>query len=126
VHSQMGTLLTVRSSSITDIPRAVEHYRKAEEILGQGADRVSLAAVYAGLATVALRLNRTDDGLGWSQRAMEMAERLGNDEIRTEAASSLALHLFFKGRLADAISLVDGVHERANRLNNVSSAFAAA
>ena len=124
VHSQMGTLLTVRSSSITDIPRAVEHYRKAEEILGQGADRVSLAAVYAGLATVALRLNRTDDGLGWSQRAMEMAERLGNDEIRTEAASSLALHLFFKGRLADAISLVDGIHERPNRLNNVSSAFA--
>jgi tetratricopeptide (TPR) repeat protein len=126
VHSRLGTLLTSRSSSITDIPRAAEHYRKAEEILGQGPDRVSLAAVYAGLATVALRLNHTDDGLAWSQRAMEMAERLGNDEIWTGAAASLGLHLFSKGKLADAISLVDATYERANRLNNVSSAHSAA
>ena len=126
VHSQMGKLLTSRSSSITDIPRAAEHYRKAQEILGQGPDRVPLAAVYAGLAEVALRLNRTDDGLAWSQRAMEIAERLGNDEIRTGAASLLALHLFSKGKLAGAMSLADGTYERANRLNNVSFAYSAA
>ena len=126
VHSHMGRLLTSRSSSITDIPRAAEHYRKAQEILGQGPDRVSLAAVYVGLAGVALRLNRRDDGLAWSQRAMEIAERLGNDEIRTGAASLLALHLFSKGKLADAMSLVDRTYKRANRLNNVSFAYSAA
>ena len=124
VHSQLGAVHSFRSP-ITDIPSAVQHYHKAEAILSEGPDRISLAAVYAGLAMVAQHLNRANEGLAWSRRAMEMAERIGHDEMRSSAATLQAVHLFSKGKLAEATSLIDKSYEEADRLNNVNAYSAA-
>jgi tetratricopeptide (TPR) repeat protein len=124
VHSQLGSLLSFRSA-ITDIPVATMHYLEAEKILKQGTDQISLAWVYVGLAMVALHLNRTEEGLAWSRRAMEIASYLEHEGLRTGAATLCALHLFDKGKLGAAFSLIDDTYEGANRKDSVHAYWAA-
>lgn len=124
VHSRLGALLSFRSS-ITDIPSAIEHYRKAEAILRDGPHQGSLGVVYAGLGMAALHLNRTAEGLAWSRRAMEVADKVGNEELKVNAATLYGTHLFTEGKLSEAISLVDRTYERADQLN-VPNAYSAA
>jgi tetratricopeptide (TPR) repeat protein len=113
VHSHLGGILSSFPSAIVDIPKAMEHYRQAEEVLSQGQDRRSLAAVYTGLAQVAIHLNRTGDGLAWSQRAMDFYERIGDEDFWPGAATIHAIHLFSRGRLAEALSIMDRAYATA-------------
>ncbi len=96
VHSRMGAALAMRSA-ISNPLDAMEHYRKAEAILGKGADSRSKANLYAGMAMAALQLMLHEEGLAWSRSAMDISERIGNEEIWINAACLHALHLFARG-----------------------------
>ena len=79
-HSRLGrSLITGTSPLNIDVPRALDHYRRAEAILAGGGDDAGLGYVHAGLALASLWGMRPDDGLAASDHALEVAVRLGND-----------------------------------------------
>ena len=125
MHSRMGAALAMRST-IANPPDALEHYRKAEAILGKGADSRSKANLYAGMAMAALQLMLHQEGLAWSQAAMDISERIGNEEIWINAACLRALHLFNEGRIAQALTMLDEGSNRADRLVDAASVYGAA
>jgi predicted ATPase len=125
VHSRMGAALA-RRSAIRNPTDAMEHYRKAEAILAKGADSARKANLYAGMAMAALQLMLRDESLAWSRSAMDISERIGNEEIWINAACLHALHLFDAGRLAQALTLVDEASNRADRLVDAASVYSAA
>ncbi len=125
LHSRMGAALAMRSA-ISNPPDAMEHYLKAEAILGKGADSRGKANLYAGMAMAALQLILREEGLVWSRGAMDISERIGNEEIWKNAACLHALHLFSEGRLAQALTLVDEASNRADRLVDAASVYGAA
>ena len=125
VHSRMGAALAMRSA-ISNPSDAMEHYRKAEAILGKGPDSRSKANLYAGLSMAALQLMLYEEGLAWSGSAMEISERIRNEEIWIVAASLSALHLFAGGRLAQALTLIDEASNRADRLVDAAGVYGAA
>ena len=120
VHSRMGAALAMRSA-ISNPRDAMEHYRKAEVILGKGPDSRRKASLYAGMGMSALQLMLREEGLAWSHAAMDISERIGNEEIWINAACLHAIHLFHAGRLAQALTLVDEASNRANRFVDVAS-----
>ena len=125
VHSRMGAALAMRSA-ISNPSDAMEHYRKAEAILGKGPDSRSKANLYAGMSMAALQLMLREEGLAWSGSAMEISERIGNEETWIVAASLRALHLFAGGRLAQALTLIDEASNRADRLVDAAGVYGAA
>jgi len=122
VHSRMGVAFSSRSAG-RNPAKAMEHYRKAEVILGKSSDSRRKATLYTGMAMAALQLLCIDDGLAWSRAAMSICERLGNDEIWVNAASAQALLLHRQGRLALAVKLVDEASNRADRLLTAPYAY---
>src|SRR5260370_39729743 len=62
MHSRMGAALAMRSA-ISNPADAMEHYRKAEAILGKGPDSRSKANLYDGMAMAALQLVLREEGL---------------------------------------------------------------
>jgi tetratricopeptide (TPR) repeat protein len=125
VHLGMGTSLAAHST-ISDPRGAMEHYRKAEAILGKGPDSILKASLYAGMSMAALQLLLPEEGLLWSRAAMDISERLGNEEIWINAACFHALHLFGEGRLAQALTLTDEAASRADGLVYAISVYNAA
>jgi hypothetical protein len=115
VHSRMGAALAMRSA-IRNPTSAMDHYRKAEAILGKEPDSRRKPILYAGMAMAALQLVLREEGLAWSRTAMDVSERIGNEDIWVNAACLHALHLFNEGRLAQALTLVDEASNRADRL----------
>jgi tetratricopeptide (TPR) repeat protein len=120
MHSRMGAALAMRSA-ISNPLNAMEHYRKAEAILGKGADSRSKANLYVGMGMAALQLMLPEEGLAWSHAAMDISERIGDEEIWVNAANLHGNHLFSEGRLAQALALVDEASDRADRLADVAS-----
>ena len=125
VHSRMGVALATRSV-MNNPSGAMEHYRKAEAILGKGADSRRKASVYAGMGMAAGQLMLRDEGLAWSRAAMDISERIGDEPIWINAACIHAIGLFTEGRLEQALTLVDEASNRADRLVGAASVSSAA
>ncbi len=116
VHTRLGTALSL-ISPVWNIPRALEHLRKAETVLRQGPESASLGYLYIGLAMVSEQTVDIGQGLYASRQAMEIGERLGDEAIWTEAAVQHATYLLRSGRLREAFELFDAAWEKADRLN---------
>jgi class 3 adenylate cyclase len=125
VHSRIGLYLTSFPESM-NVNRALEHYRAAEAALSDGPERAPLCYVYIGLASAALWGMRTEEGLAWSERAIEIAERLGSETLWAQAATQRAYHLWASGRIGDGIELGERAWQTADRLNHTVAAFVAA
>ena len=121
VHSRLGSALCLLSD-VWDIPRAFEHFRKAEEFLSGRPESPALGDLYIGIATASDHIVDIQRGLDASARAMEIGERLKNDKIWTNAAVQHASNLLRSGRLKEAYNLYDAAWEKANRLNDVTQA----
>ena len=109
IHSRLGIALSVLTPM-----RALEHYRKAEAVLGQERESPSLALAYLGRAMAAERSLRTEEGLSASRRAMEIGERLNNVALWARSAAVHGLHLLAKGRLSEAFTLLDDARSKAH------------
>jgi eukaryotic-like serine/threonine-protein kinase len=126
-HTSLGNFRCMIGAEM-DVPDAIEHYRKAEAILrykGQDDSSVRLSAyVNCGLASAAARAGRIQVGLAAARRAVDIAERLGDEKIIARAVTQLSQHLYYSGRLAEAFMLIDRAWEIADRINDAKIAFA--
>src|SRR5439155_6891017 len=93
--------------------------------LTKGPDSVALGYVHAGLALAAIWGMRTEDGLAASERALELAERLGHDRLWVTAAAQRGHHIASHGQLAEGTLPVEQACEAADRLAHTVAAFSA-
>jgi class 3 adenylate cyclase len=117
VHSRLGAALSM-VSPVWDIPRAFEHFRKAEEFLSGRPESTALGYLYIGISMAAEQTVDIKRGLDASARAMEIGEHLKNNAIWTNAAVEHATYLLRSGRLKEAYGLYDAAWEKADRLND--------
>lgn len=122
-HSRLGRNLSSFPSEL-DIERAVEHYRTAGRLIGEE-DDVPRAYVEIGLASTALWGVRPRQGLEASARALELAERLGDDVLWSLAATQHAWHLVATARIDEGFALLDRAMATADRLNHGFATFQA-
>jgi len=127
-HWYAGKTLTGTGAHM-DVRRALEHQRKAQALLaefeGDSAARFS-GYIDLGLSEAALRALLTSEGLAASRRAMETAQRLGDDVLFVTSATILGHHLFYAGRLTEAFTLLEGTWEKGDSLNEPLPAHGAA
>jgi tetratricopeptide (TPR) repeat protein len=55
---------------------------------------------------------------------MDIAERLGDEELIARSETQRSLHLYYSGRLAEAFTLIERAWEIADSTNNAKIAFA--
>jgi tetratricopeptide (TPR) repeat protein len=122
VRARLAVMLSAREPAL-NIPRALDQYRKAEQVLRSGPDSESQVWLYSGLAQAAYQRQHTEEGLAASRRAMEIAGRLGNEGLWVRAAAYHSDHLFSAGRLAEAESVAEDAWQKADRLNDLRGAF---
>lgn len=122
VRARLGMILSRRGPTM-NIPRAMDAYREAEQILGNMPPSESLALLYVGFAQAAGHAENTIEGHAASQKAMEIARRLGNDSIWLIAAAQHSDFLFSLGKIAESTKLSDRAWRIADRMNDLKGAF---
>ena len=126
IHVRLGTNRSIWSTDATvDTPHAQAHFRAAEAILAHGSASPAQADLFVGLATMALRGLRTDEGLRAARQGLEVSEQLGDGVIAARALTLLAFHTLHRGRLAEGLALLDHAWEAADRHNAVLAAYLA-
>ena len=124
IHIAMGIDYTVQP--LADIPRALQHLRKAEAVLREGPDSVALAFFNLGMAMAMDKELRLEEALLHARRAMEIGKRLGIELIELHGAIEYAAHLVDCGRTAEGLNLAETSWNRADRLDNETAGFATA
>lgn len=126
VHANLGSYLSTPGPWL-DVQRSSEHLRKAQALLGEEARSDSTARLSSqidfGLALVAARTMRIEEGTALALRAMKTAEELGQVWLFVQAASQYGLQLFYAGRLAEGFELMDLAWERVDRFNEPLTAW---
>jgi class 3 adenylate cyclase len=122
MHSRLGRDLSSFFER-SDLPRAMEHFEAAEPVLSQGEEGAPLAALYIGIATAVFQAGDTEKGLWTSQRALEIAEKLGHEALWANAAALRGAHLTSAGRMREASELLERSWEIADRLGSGPLAF---
>jgi class 3 adenylate cyclase/tetratricopeptide (TPR) repeat protein len=127
MHSRLGRDMSTGTGSedLTNIPKALDHFRAAEAVLTQGPERPAMAYLYIGIAAACVWGMREKAGLAASTRALEISERLGHEAIRLNAEILHGYHLSVNGRRAEGSRLIEDAWERADRLDNGFLAFLA-
>jgi tetratricopeptide (TPR) repeat protein len=116
IHSRLGRDLCTYPSQ-SDIPRSMAHFAAAESILRPYGDSAALALVYSGIGFAAYQGLRIEEGIAAASRAIEIAEKLGNEAVHANAAFILGTNLAASGRLGEGIALVERAWATADRLN---------
>jgi DNA-binding CsgD family transcriptional regulator len=124
-HCRLGRALSTFPPT-RDIPRALAHFRAAEGVLGGGPARPAQVDLYVGLGVAAHWALRMDEALAASGRALEIAERLGNECVWANAALRRGIILIESGAHADGFALLERAWETADRFDIVFVALEAA
>jgi tetratricopeptide (TPR) repeat protein len=126
MHSRLGRHFSSFGGRMVDIDRALEHFRSAERLLSAGPPRAALGYTHAGFAAAALWGMRTTEGLEAADRAVDMARRLGNDQLLAHATMLRGWHLWSSGKPDEGVTLLERAYEAADGIGNASLAFFAA
>ena len=117
LHARLGQTLSALDIN-ADLAEAVRHYRSAETLLSGKPEGAELAELYISMADSANYLLDYESGLERSARAMEIAERIGNQELWVRAATTHGDHLGFLGRLTEASAIFARAASAASRLGS--------
>jgi DNA-binding SARP family transcriptional activator/tetratricopeptide (TPR) repeat protein len=117
-HSRLGMQLATYPATL-DVPAASAHYQAAEAILATGPARRSLGYLYVGMAMAAAYGVQTDRLGVASERALELAERLGDEALTAWGGYLRSWWAFNHGRLADSLALTEQTSDTATRLEHV-------
>src|SRR5260370_3093951 len=115
IRAHLG-LMTSTGNSSPGLTGTREHLRKAEAVLGKGPDTAGLVALYWGIAHVASEMTQVAEGLAASRRALEVAERIGDDAGWVRAAGARVCVLFTGGPTAQAFAVAHRSDRKAARL----------
>lgn len=104
IHTSLGIGYTAQP--LANIPRALEHLRKAEAVLGEGPDSIPLAIFCLGMSMALDKELRLKQALTYARRAMEIGKRLGSDLMELHGAIEYAAHL------VDCWRTTEGLNEK--------------
>jgi class 3 adenylate cyclase len=122
IHSRLGRDLSTFFDR-SDLPRAMAHFEAAEPVLSRGGEGAPLAALYIGIATAVFQASDIEKGLWASQRALEIAEKLGHEALWANAAALRGVHLTNAGRLGEGLEILERSWQIADRLDSGPLAF---
>jgi tetratricopeptide (TPR) repeat protein len=108
IHSDLGCLFAPTGPQL-DVDRALMHLERAEVLLATTSDSYALGMVYWGLALASLQAMRINEALAASQKAMNLFAEIGNREAWTLAAANRTQMLMAKGKIKQAIALLDEI-----------------
>ena len=100
-----------------NIEKALLHVRAAEAIVGSTVPSADLVRVYTAVARAALQTLRQEDCVVASERAMELAGQLGDDNLWANAARMKAAALIHAGRFREADELHDATYAIFDRVD---------
>jgi predicted ATPase/KaiC/GvpD/RAD55 family RecA-like ATPase len=98
LHGRMGSLIWQNTGEMGE---ASKHHNMALEILQKEPESVELALLYEDISHMLWRSGKPE-ALSWAQKAFELAERLGSQEVLTACYNDLG-----------TISLKSGEHEKS-------------
>jgi predicted ATPase/class 3 adenylate cyclase len=123
VHARLGRNFSSFPGYL-DITRALRHQAAAEAILS-GRPRIgSLGYLYAGRAAANHYGLRVSEGLADAQRAISIADEVGNVRLRRQATALLGALLGDAGRGAEAMAVLQDNWAEADAANDLTVAFA--
>ncbi len=103
--------------TITNIPLAMEHLRRAEQAVTQMSETSHTVLVYFNAKELsATNSLHRDEAIAAAQRCMELSERVGDGQRWVIQAGMLARHLLFCGRITEALVLLDRARDRADQI----------
>lgn len=118
VHSRLG-VAHAHVDSIDgdhlDIPRAFTHFDAASAVLGQGPERTSRGHLDTGVAWALTYALDVDRGREAAARAMDFAERVGDELLWTSAAQPFGWHCVVAGDLGEGFAALEQSFETADR-----------
>jgi tetratricopeptide (TPR) repeat protein len=112
VHLEFALVKAAYHGPRRDIWEALAHYQAAEPLLDPK-DLRSRARLYLGLTLINSEAFLINEGLDVSERAMKMHRELGDDFSWCITAAHRNHYLRVRGRLAEATSLLNRVHQVA-------------
>jgi class 3 adenylate cyclase/tetratricopeptide (TPR) repeat protein len=110
--------LVAPSFGLMDVPRAIKHFKVADERFRKQADSVEKASFYVQWAACCIWLRRTHDGISAGRRAMEIAARLGNERQWAYGAILSSLFLMITGSVNEGLELASQARARAESIND--------
>jgi DNA-binding SARP family transcriptional activator len=116
-HSRLGMHLTTYPATL-DVATGLAHYQAAEAELARQPGR-RLGYLYIGMAMGAVFGVRTERLEAASRRALELAEKLGDEPLAGWASYQRAWWAFNRGQLAESLSLHERMRDIAARLDDV-------
>jgi tetratricopeptide (TPR) repeat protein len=100
-----------------DHERSRRHYYQALELLEQGPESLELAWAINSIAQMHMVHSENDQAISWGQRALDMAERLGAEQVIIQALINLGSSYFASGDAERGQSMLRRSWQRAVELN---------
>lgn len=118
VRSRIGRNLTTFFGPIQDVDRGRELLEAAEAVIREEGDGVPLVAAHIGLATAASWAGDVAEVLRPSERAMSIANRLGNELLWANAAALHGNGMSWAGRGEESDARLETAWEIGDRINH--------
>jgi class 3 adenylate cyclase len=115
VHGRLGRALGGMPPIFTDIPTALEHFRKAEEIFTRAGERGPLGALLISLGSALYIAGRHEESLATCRRAVALAEELESDALRAASYMTLACTTQQLGLIAESAEVAETALEISTR-----------
>ncbi len=126
IHSKLGRALGGFPPVHSEIPRALRHFAEARPFYEKQPDSPQAIAFYVALGSAEFMSGDAATSIATSERAMEMADRLGNEVMWAAAAGIKAITLMGTGRHDERVELANRSWEIATRNNvGILAVFAA-
>jgi len=118
-HSRLGmahSLIDSIYAEHLDIRRAFRHYDTARDVLQHGPPRKARGHLETGISTALTYGLEIERGIEAATRAMEIAERLGDEVLWAGGAQAFAWHQIVAGELREGLSTLGRAFDVADRL----------
>jgi tetratricopeptide (TPR) repeat protein len=127
VHLRLGSYWA-RPNMAMDVPRALAHIRKAEELTANHPESPASAAIPAVKAGLYHWSDAIDDGIAAICQWRKNAELTGNENAWAQSTSELGQYLIKRGQVREGVELMKRARARSDAIEDsyLGSALAAA
>jgi len=113
-HVKIGQLLctTNTPTNTMNIDRAFIHYAIAEKALKERPASEAVVGMYRGIAHASWESARMKESVAAARLAVEIAEKVGREDVWLQAADALAFAFNASGRVSESFAIVERIKER--------------